>query len=362
MTVAIAEHLPRSIEEVTRRWVSDAFAADYSGVKVTALTIDKGSHGTASRLRLLLEYNDAGRAAGLPPSMYLKISLNPLHLEIASNLFESEARFYRDIAPTIPDLLLPRCYLTRVDSEGRSAIFLEDMETRGVRFGDIRQPISAEVVRNLLEWLALLHARYWGDPMLDAMKRLPTDKVSGFSGFVLRPENWEQSMASARAENAPPELRDRERVEAAYLAMLRANSAQTQCVTHGDLHMGNMFFMPDGTAGYIDWQGFKSGCWAYDTAYFIVGNIPIEARRAQEKELLSFYLDKLAHYLCNFRPDSVAVPTWDEAWLAYRQNIVRGYCWIGCPVSTQPEDICRLNSDRFLAAAIDHDMLGALGA
>lgn len=360
MTVVAQRRLPMSKEEITTAWLSEEFSARYPGVEVTGFTIDRIIEGTATKLRLSMDYNQAGKDAGLPPTMWLKIGFDALHLEIGSEIYEAEARFYREIAPQMPGLTLPYCYVARTDHEtGQTAIFLENLEPRDVRFGDIRRPISLAVVRNLLDWMAILHARYWGDPILDTMGRRPIDTIEGYSGFILQPEWWARYMAGPRAAGVPDPLRDRDNIEGAYLAMLRHNAARTQCLIHGDLHQGNMFELPDGTAGYVDWQGVRSGYWAFDVTYFIVGHLAVADRRLHEKDLLRFYLDRLQHHLDELRPGGVAAPDWDDAWLSYRINLVHGYGWIACPETTQPEEICAMNAERFVAAAIDHDMLGA---
>ena len=41
------------------------------------------------------------------------------------------------------------------------------------------------------------------------------------------------------------------------------------------MRINNTFFEPDGTPGYVDWQGAMKGHWAYDVSYFVGGALAI---------------------------------------------------------------------------------------
>src|SRR5262249_42934350 len=156
--------------------------------------------GTATKLRLTMDYNEIGRAAGLPPSMCLKIGLNPAHLKVSSAIYAAEGRFYNEFAPSIPALTLPRCYSATTDREtGQSTIFLEDLSLRGAAFGDIRNgPVCLEVIRKLVDWLALLHARYWEDPVLDSLTAWATDRLEAWMEWVMEPTWWNSYVTGPR--------------------------------------------------------------------------------------------------------------------------------------------------------------------
>src|SRR3546814_15428763 len=84
--------------------------------------------------------------------------------------------------------------------------------------------------------------------------------------------------------------------------------------SHGDAHLGNMFFEIDGRPGFLDWQAWQEGPYMHDVAYSIIGNLKVEDRRAAEKDLLAGYLTALkAHGVAN--PQSRAA-----AWEALRRT------------------------------------------
>lgn len=64
--------LPLKTEDVTAKWLSAALSSRYPGVEVTSLQVGNVIRGTATKMQVLLAYNDAGRAHGLPPTMVLK--------------------------------------------------------------------------------------------------------------------------------------------------------------------------------------------------------------------------------------------------------------------------------------------------
>jgi aminoglycoside phosphotransferase (APT) family kinase protein len=149
--------------------------------------------------------------------------------------------------------------------------------------------------------------------------------------------------------------RDRERI----LSGLRAQWAKSleipQCFSHGDAHLGNMYFEPDGAPGFLDWQAWQEGPYMHDVAYSIIGNLTVEDRRAHEKELLAGYLAALtAEGITN-------VPERAEAWEAYRRHAMHGFMWAFTPVEMQPEEIVTAEGERFGIAVSDLDTFGALG-
>ena len=57
--------LPLTLDDVTAAWLTDALSARYPDVEVRGVEIGDVIWGTATKVRLLLQYNDAGQAAGL---------------------------------------------------------------------------------------------------------------------------------------------------------------------------------------------------------------------------------------------------------------------------------------------------------
>ena len=66
--------LPRSLDRVTPAWLTEALAVNYPGTAVTGFSVAGEINGTASKVRLALEYNETGLSYGLPLSAWLKPS------------------------------------------------------------------------------------------------------------------------------------------------------------------------------------------------------------------------------------------------------------------------------------------------
>lgn len=112
--------------------------------------------------------------------------------------------------------------------------------------------------------------------------------------------------------------------------------------------------------GFTDWQIVMRGSWAYDFAYIVTSGLAVADRRAWERQLLAFYLDRL-------RAAGVAAPAEDEAWFAYRQQALYPYfIWLATighsaiQPKYQPDEISLGIIERTANAVLDLDALGAV--
>jgi hypothetical protein len=62
---------PQLIADLTAEWLTTVRAVRYPGTQVTSLFIGSVIRGTATNVRLLLTYNDAGHRHGLPPTLWI---------------------------------------------------------------------------------------------------------------------------------------------------------------------------------------------------------------------------------------------------------------------------------------------------
>ena len=238
-----------------------------------------------------------------------------------------------------------------------SLVLMEDLAGRNVIFGNATRPISVEQQAQTLSLLARMQARWWQSPSLKVLKNFSTvwqasDRVVR---RMLEPEYFASCMRKPRCEAMTGAYRDRERI----LSGLRAQWAKSleipQCFSHGDAHLGNMYFEPDGTSGFLDWRAWQEGPYMHDVAYSIIGNLTLQDRRTHEKVLLAGYLAALtAEGITN-------VPDLAEAWEAYRRHAMHGFMWAFTPVEMQPEEIVTAEGERFGIAVSDLDTFGALG-
>jgi len=348
MTVAVT--LPRTMDEITADWLTAALAGKYPGTEVTSLFVGTIVHGSATKIRLLLTYNDAGHMYRLPATMFAKGNFEAASGPDMAACARSEAIFYRDLAPQVEEWLnVPKCYFAGVDGEtGDAFLLLEDLLARNVSFGFALRPVNAETAKQTVGMLARFHAKYWDAPgivrrEITAGARLVTDT------WMLEP-NFSQCAALPRFDLVAPELRDRERFQRAAYRLWDLNAEGPHCLLLGDLHLGNMFFDADGSPGFLDMQGDTRGCWAHDFTEFLMTALAVDDRRKLERPLLEHYLDQL-------RVHGVEVLSFDQAWLQYRRNTL----WVAtaavCPVSSQHEPVCTAYTERAMTAVMD---LGAL--
>jgi hypothetical protein len=341
------DHLaaPASYKDISRQWLGAALAINYPGVEVTHVTIGREVHATGTKIRLLLEYNEAGHRHRLPPTLWLKGGYEP-HSDIVKMSHISETLFYRYLSP-LGLLNAPRCYYAGIDRQRQLGVqLIEDLLQRNVMFGDARKPISVDTAAKALSMLARLHAHWWASPSLARLGEPGGSHAS--DGILLRlvaDGAWEPWMSTARAQNLPAELRRGDNAVAALKALWAYDrSSKNRCLVHGDPHPGNMFYEQDGTPGFLDWQRLMQCDWGHDVSYFLIGSLSIDDCERAEKELLAFYLEQIK---------SLGVPpiSFEEGMDSYRKHVMHGLVWLAVPNFMQPEGIVQEESLRYGAAA-----------
>ena len=347
--------LPITVDDIDAGWLSEALGIRYACVVVTRATRSEVLHGTATKARVALEYNEAGRRAGLPATLIVKGGFSA-HREMMAYVYELEVRFYRDLAPNM-HVRVPRCFYAGTDGARKQAIvLLEDLDARGAHFCRVQQPLTLAQAQAQLSLLAACHARWWDSPSFDAdgelawvkaLDPLPEGEAGTYQRGQLRPEVYAHYMGLPRGAAVSRCFHDRGRMERAMERLRVIDRKGPVCLLHGDAHLGNAYFDVDGAAGLVDWQTVYKGPWAHDVSYFMVSALDVLDRRAWERSLLEHYLEQL-------RRAGVAPPAIGDAWDNYRAQVVYGlYYWLVNPVEFQAEvNNCAVAS-RFAAAAID---------
>jgi hypothetical protein len=346
--------LPQSLNEVSADWLGEALAVGHPGVAITGCKPGAVIKGMATKAQFFLEYNEQGRAYGLPPSMWVKAGFEAGSARSVP-LYAAEVNFFRDLAPHLP-IRCPASYFQAIDpGSGNGILILEDMTLRHARFGSQFDPLTPDGAADVLDMQARYHSFLWADraettyPWLTVGGAIgQVDVIDEFLGF------WDVALARPRYQFVGPGLQDRVRVRKGLRQMEALDKREARCLVHGDCHLGNLFFEPDGGVGLLDWQTAMRGHWAFDVSYFLTLSLSVEHRRRNERALMEHYLDRLRFY-------GVTPPSFDDAWLSYRQHIAWCFLTILCPVEKQAEEICMLNAERACAAMMDHDTFGALG-
>src|SRR5699024_4532041 len=100
----------------------------------------------------------------------------------------------------------------------------------------------------------------------------------------------------------------------------------------------------------LDWQSGSIAPAMDDVAYFLVGALNVADRRANERVLLTHYLDI-------FEAQHGEKLDRDAAWLDYRRHCLHGFIWAVVPPQMQTPECVAAMTDRFVAALEDHQVL-----
>jgi hypothetical protein len=353
--------LPLNLEEVTPGWLSTALQPRFPGAVVTSVSVGDITSGTATRLRLELTYNDVGCEFGLPPTMFLKSAFHDWRAHLAQiGIYENDARFYEEVQPLV-DVRSPLAFFAKWDKSigeaGQFVLLLEDLDARGCTFGRATEPITPDKVREILAGMTGYHAPFWKGEGLQQFSWLQTPlSFDRQAGSYKRLEADVPQRLEQRGHVMPAKLRDPDRLVEAFWANMEISAERWVTFVHGDTHLGNFYFEADGSPGQLDWQIVRRASFAHDIAYVMGSALTIEDRRSSERELLGWYLERLASR------GVTDLPSFDEAFDLYRQHFAYGlYCWLINPSDMQNEDVNLAHVERMSAAMVDLDSLDALG-
>ncbi len=358
------EDVPVSGDAITAEWLTAVLCRDVPAAEVVSFETSNGSSGTSTRVALSVQYNEPGEQAGLPTRLFAKTttSLSQRILLGGAKMIDGETRFFRDFRPAV-DMEAPLGYWGAVDpASWRSIALMEDIAaTRGAVFIEPNAPIARHQMEDLVRNLARLHGAFWKHPAL-AELGTPNDMLDAVLAAIDMKKRCEVGLK--RAESVIPESLhgQSERLWAGVEKALDiATGNMPPTLLHGDPHIGQTYVTGDGRMGLVDWQVVMQGGWAHDFAYTVNSGCEPEDRRAWDRALLELYLDELGRA-------GGEVPSFDDAWLAYRQQSMFAYAaWaftIGRAVyqpKMQTEQTCLTLLKRITTALDDHDSLGALG-
>ena len=365
--VTSLKDVPPSAGALTNEWLTAALCREVPDALVVDLEVVGGSDGTSSRRALRVEYNAAGHQAGLPTRLFTKSasSFQSRLMLVAGGVTESETIFYRDVRPQLDRLRSPRSYRAAFDPKTyRSIVVMDDLSAEGWTFPDpMQDTISRRDAEDMIDQMAYYHAAFWDDPRLSSQfGRLATTEI-----FQQRINDVGLLKAAHRGldhieTTTPPAIyRRRDELIPTTMRALHLNSSGTPTLLHQDVHQGNWLRDPDGRMGLYDWQCVARGEWALDFAYAMSCNLPVEDRRAWERELLERYLWRLGE------EGAQNPPSFEPAWLRYRQQpfhvVIFSLLTIGAgrfqPVM-QPKDYMARCWERIATFLDDHDSLDSV--
>jgi hypothetical protein len=334
-TLARADELPLTYEEITSEWLTAVLTPDgIAGAEVVSHRLGDEDEGTSSRRHIFLEWNEAGKQAGLPSSVFSKstMSLASRYLLGMNGGIAAEAVFYNTVLPTL-NVRAPHPLFARYDPNTfNSIIIMRDLSDQ-VQFGAYELELTQEQARSQLRLLASLHARYYESPELSTTLN---EYNTWEDYFAITVEAAGFGPACARgfdmARDVIPE-RLYARSEEIWPATLRSvaeHSRLPRTLIHSDVHLKNWYIDADGEMGLNDWQCSCKGNWGRDLAYSISTALAPADRREWERDLVAYYVEQL---------HAAGAPKveFDEAWRAYRQNLFNALAWWTGTLGQPPE-------------------------
>jgi len=283
---------------------------------VTAERIGQGRGFAGTIRRLSVSYAGDSEA---PPTIVAKSPSAAPEIRdyaVRDGMYRRETMFYRELA-TESGIPVPDCYFADLDPDsGDFVLLLEDLAAleEGDEIGGCSLEQAALVVRSL----ARLHARWWTDERVAGLDWLRGDGDTSSGPITLQTlyqDAWKRA-TDTLADIYPPELFVIAELFGPGLAsVLQVATTGNQTLNHGDCHLGNLFFGDDNVV-FTDWQNVVVTSPALDIAYFIQGSLPVEMRRAHERELLVIYLSTL-------RENGVAGYSYDQLIEDYRRGLLR---------------------------------------
>jgi hypothetical protein len=344
--------LPSSIGEVTSKWLTFALSQAAPGLVVRSAKLVDYIHGASTKARMGVSTN----RNDFPSTIIVKAGFEP-HSQMLQGMHLTETHAYRDLIPTL-DVNAPRCLFAGEDTRGEALVILEDLDLRQARFLTLQHPLDFELAARFLDGLARFHARWWDAPDIAARFPWAADthamSRSHYFDILLDPARFADYATFPRGAAMPKTILHPERIARGHAVLADLHAAMPHTMLHGDAHLGNLYIDADGTPAFLDWQP-RRGPWVLDVTYFMTASLDVVDRRRWEAALLQHYLTRLASY-------GVAPPGFDEAFDAYRRDVIWGLLiWMLNGSEFQTESNNTASATRFAMAMIDHETFARLG-
>jgi hypothetical protein len=322
-----------SVDDITADWLTGALrqAGCLDGGRVAAFSSELMSVGQlGSVARLTLTYQGAG--PDVAPTVMVKWpsrDAGSRAIGVTLGVYESEVRFYQEIAPTIGTRVPAVRWADIESSTGRFTLVLEDLSGLGAP-GDMIAGGTPDQATRALDALVDLQAPRWSDPALRELDWLaqPSRSQNFFAGvepaLPLFLERFGDRLATEDIEFV-------KRVVPYANAWAARMTAGPTVVLHGDYRMDNILFPHDPTAkvAVFDWQATSLGPPLVDAAVYLGGCLSLEDRRRHERDLLRHYHDGLV-------AQGVTGFSFADVWESYRWCVFYGLM-LSVPFSVQLE-------------------------
>ncbi|MFA5632779.1 MAG: phosphotransferase [Porticoccaceae bacterium] len=359
-----ASDIPTSYAAITPEWLDHFVCTDVPGAAITDFTLGPADDGSTNRRQIFLSYNDAGRNAGLPASIFCKGSfdlMNRMNMGLCGAA-HGEVTFYSKIRHLL-DIDAPRAFHAAYDPQSFASVVLLDDLTGKVEFCSHTTEITKGRAQSMVRQMASYHTTMNGHPGI-------VERGFGLPTFVEFWQRIEEQVFMEKSSNdgflaaedmIPPRLFAR--FKEVYPATRRAVAQHRDLpwtLIHSDVHLKNWYVRGGDDMGLPDWHTCSAGHWSRDFAYAISVALTPENRRLWEQDLLRLYLSEV---------EARGGPTldFDQAWNLYRAQLFTALAfWTNtlCPSEMQPQNMQPQDAARefIRRAACAIDDLDAFGA
>lgn len=357
------EDIPRSFEAIGGEWLTDVLCRDVPGAQVVAHRLGQPDDGTNNRRRIHLTYNEAGRAAGLPSSVFCKATQGLANRQMLAHSggIVCEVTFW-NAARALLDIEAPTARLAQYDPVGfNSIVVLDDLGERAT-FCSETTVVDRGFAEQQVDLLATMHARFHDSAAIaTTLGALPTwyDRFHALAGFHLE-ESCTAGVLTAEDIVPPALFARRDEIWPATLRSLELLRDLPRTLCHGDVHLKNWYVLDGGVVGLGDWGVAHIGHWSRDLCYALATSLSVEDRRAWEPALIARYLSRV---------EALGVPPVpiDEAMLRYRQSLLTAFAFWTLTLKPtadfpdmQPPATARVFVARLAQAMDDLDVLGSV--
>lgn len=178
-----------------------------------------------------------------------------------------------------------------VDRENETGVLLLE-DVAPAQQGDVLAGCTDRQALAAVRSLARVHA-----VSRDAAGADHADDAPRWEPSVTTADEWESRLAAAAARfpqvltsSLVERLHGLSRMVEPAVESLRRSAA---CWIHGDAHLDNVLFRPDGTAVLLDWSGAATGPAAVDLARLLTEGVNAGARSELATDLISAYAKEL---------------------------------------------------------------------
>jgi len=293
---------PDTLERFFNQWGTGVLQAPVALAAVQRRGIPSISSNCQTMV-LDLEY--AGGCSG-PGSIFVKVPMASLATRWflgVVNSWRLETHFFRRVAADLP-LRTPVTYAAH--ARGTRFFLVQenlhaDPDVQLFTNPDMMQGPSIDLARRCLDTFARLHSAHVDLSWEEKKRLLPLD----YHPF-LSPSMGALSKALNRIALGPckrkvpgaitPEIeRAYRRTLSHWTELLGYWFGGPLSLLHGDSHLGN-FFVSGDDMGMLDFQATHWGRGMRDVQYFLIMALPADVLAAGERELVSYYASRRAHY------------------------------------------------------------------